>query len=412
MTCTSPVRNSTFSTPASRASAIDTLMNGSATSMPTAAPSGPISSASCCVVSPKPQPISSTRSPGLGGCSRIAISPWRLRPTTMRSRNLTKRSKRTPLQASVASSFSAATRTAAPFSTGQWYAGQHCCYTSGVIRMSIAALVVAAAVGAAPAAKTDGPSPYQAALHLSGKIGHRAAASRGETRAQRYVAGQFRSAGLTVSVERFGVPGKGTSRNVVGELDGPASCLQILVAHVDSGPDGPGANDNASGVGVLIALADELKGLNPPCDVWLASTGAEERGFTHARDHLGAAALVARVKRLGRAGDLRFAYDNDEVGRLGRFWLRSPVSAPRPGVEGAFLAAAHRAGVTVRWVRDEGTGNSDEREFNLAGLGAAVLEGWHAQEPCRELPCDRPGRLHKRSLNRALNLAEEVVKGS
>jgi aminopeptidase YwaD len=228
---------------------------------------------------------------------------------------------------------------------------------------------------------------------------------------KRYVASRFRTDGLTVSVDKFSVPGKGTSRNVVGELDTPASCLQIVVAHVDSGPDGPGANDNASGVGVLIALAHELMGLNPPCDVWLASTGAEERGFTHAADHLGAAALVEQVQRSGRAGDLRFAYDNDEVGRLGRFWLRSPVAQPRDGVEGAILAAARRAGVTVRWVRDEGTGNSDEREFNLAGMGAAVLEGWHAREPCRELPCDKPGRLQKRSLNRALRIAEEVVKG-
>jgi hypothetical protein len=281
-----------------------------------------------------------------------------------------------------------------------------------VIRTSIAALAVFVGMaGSSSAGETTALSPYQAAIHLSGKIGARAAASRGERRAQGYVASQFGSAGLTVSIDKFGVPGKGTSRNVVGELDGPNTCLQVLVAHVDSGPDGPGANDNASGVGVLVALAGRLQALNPPCDVWLASTGAEERGFTHAKDHLGAAALVARVRRLNRADDLRFAYDNDEVGRFGRFWLRSPAAAPRDGVEGEILAAARRAGVTVRWVRDQGTGNSDEREFNLAGMGAAVLEGWHANEPCRELPCDRPGRLQKRSLNSALRVAEEVVKG-
>jgi aminopeptidase YwaD len=277
--------------------------------------------------------------------------------------------------------------------------------------MSVAALAVAALAGASPAAESQGPTAYDAAIHLSGKIGARPAAGRGEARAQRYVAAQFGAAGLAVSIDKFAVPGKGTSRNVVGELDGPASCLQIVMGHVDSGPDGPGANDNASGVGVLVALAAKLKSLNPPCDVWLASTGAEERGYTHTPNHLGAAALVARVRRLGRSGDLRFAYDNDEVGRFGRFWLRSPVGSPRPGVEGAFLDAAHRVGVTVQWVRDEGSGNSDEREFNLAGLGAAVLEGWHAQEPCRELPCDKPGRLQKRSLNRALGIAEEVVRG-
>jgi aminopeptidase YwaD len=279
-----------------------------------------------------------------------------------------------------------------------------------VLASSIAALAITSLLGASPAAP-EPPSPYQAALHLSGKIGARPAASRGEARAQRYVADQFERAGLSVSLDKFDVPGKGRSRNVVGDLDGPASCLQIVMGHVDSGPDGPGANDNASGVGVLIALAWRLKGLNPACDVWLASTGAEERGFTHAKDHLGAAALVGRVRRLGRAGDLRFAYDNDEVGRLGRFWLRSPQPRPRDAVEGVVLSAARRVGVTVRWVRDEGTGNSDHREFELAGLSAAVLEGWQAREPCRELPCDKPRRLDKRTLNRALRIAEEVVKG-
>jgi aminopeptidase YwaD len=280
-----------------------------------------------------------------------------------------------------------------------------------MLATTIAAFALAAFGGASPAA-SDAPSPYDVALHLSGKIGSRPAASKGERRAQRYVADQFERAGLTVSIDKFRVPGKGTSRNVVGALDGPAACLQIVMGHVDSGPDGPGANDNASGVGVLVALAWRLKDLKPACDVWLASTGAEERGFTHAKDHLGAAALVDRVKRLDRANDLRFAYDNDEVGRFGRFWLRSPVSSPRPSAEGMILAAARGAGVTVRWVRDEGTGNSDHREFNLAGLPAAVLEGWRAQEPCRERPCDKPGRLEKRSLNRALRVAEEVLKGA
>jgi peptidase M28-like protein len=272
-------------------------------------------------------------------------------------------------------------------------------------------IFVTGTAGATPAV-AQATAPYAAALHLSGKIGPRPAASRGETRAQSYVASEFETAGLTVSTDTFRVPGKGTSRNVVGELDTPASCLEIVLGHVDSGPDGPGANDNASGVGVVVALASRLKALNPPCDVWLASTGAEERGFTHTANHLGAVALVDRVKRLGRGQDLRFAYDNDEVGRFGRFWLRSPVGSPRPAVEGAILDASHRAGVTVRWVQDEGTGNSDEREFNLAGLGAAVLEGWHAREPCRELPCDRPGRLQKSSLNRALQIAEELLRGA
>src|SRR4051812_32490823 len=301
-------------------------MNGSETSTPVACPSAPAREASCWVVSPKPQPMSRTRSPRRGGWSRMAASPWSLRPATIRSRYSTKRSKRTPLQASVASSFSGATTVAeigpplpmSSFSTGSWYVESRACYESRMLAATATAIALALFGGASPAA-SRAPSPYQAAVHLSGKIGPRPAAGRGETTAQRYVAQQFERAGLRVSVERFRVPGKGTSRNVVGELDGPGSCLQIVIGHVDSGPDGPGANDNASGVGVLVALAWRLAELNPACDVWLASTGAEERGFTHAKDHLGAAALVRRVERLGRADDLRFAYDNDEVGRFGRF---------------------------------------------------------------------------------------------
>ena len=55
------------SAPASSASSRAASMNGSETSTPSASPSGPTSSASRWVVSPKPQPRSMTRSPGRGG---------------------------------------------------------------------------------------------------------------------------------------------------------------------------------------------------------------------------------------------------------------------------------------------------------------------------------------------------------
>jgi len=65
-----------------------------------------------------------------------------------------------------------------------------------VIRITIVVLgLVAGMAPASSAAETTEVSPYRAAIHLSGKIGPRAAASRGETRAQRYVASQFRSRG-------------------------------------------------------------------------------------------------------------------------------------------------------------------------------------------------------------------------
>ena len=151
----------------------------------------------------------------------------------------------------------------------------------------------------------------------------------------------LRRAGLEVSLQRFAVPGRGRSRNVIGELDGPASCLHILMAHADSTPDGPGANDNASGLGVLAALAGRLDGYPVRCDVWLVATGAEERVYTGSADHLGALALARRV-RASEQGRLRWALSLDEVGRDRPFWLRSPAR-PAARVEGACSSRGARA---------------------------------------------------------------------
>jgi hypothetical protein len=255
------------------------------------------------------------------------------------------------------------------------------------------------------------PTPLHAARHISGKIGSRPASGRGERRAHAFVGRRFAAAGLAVSLNRFRVPGRKRSRNVIGRLETPASCLLILMAHTDSVPPGLGANDNASGMGVLVGLAPKLIGLSPGCDVWLVATGAEERPVTGLSYHAGAAALVKTVKREGRARELRFALSLDMVGRGKRFYLRSPEPGVRDGVEGAILAAARRAGVTVRWSRDSGPGNSDHREFELAGLGGAVLQVWKGIDSCHHEACDRPRRLQKPAVNRALRVAQEVVAG-
>jgi len=279
-----------------------------------------------------------------------------------------------------------------------------------VLSSSLATLALAALIGVSPAA-SDSPSPYQAAVHLSGKIGSRPSTSKNERRAHQYVARQFRTAGLDVETDGFPVRGRGQSRNVIGKLDRPGNCLLILMSHTDSVPPGHGAIDNASGVGVLVGLAPRLAGLQPGCDVWLVATGSEERQVTGLPYHAGAAALVKQVKSEGRARALRFALSVDEVGLGKRFYLRSPVAGIRGGVEGEILGASRRAGVTVRWARDSGTGNSDHREFELAGLPGAVLEVWKGFDPCHHEACDRPGRLQKPALNRALAVAEAVVAG-
>jgi Peptidase family M28 len=223
------------------------------------------------------------------------------------------------------------------------------------------------------------------------------------------MARSFRQARLDVSVQRFDVPGRGRSRNVIGVHDGPRSCLHVVMAHTDTTPNAPGANDNASGLGVLAALAGRLGRYPQRCDVWLVATGAEERIYTGSPDHLGALALARRVRASPWRRRFGWALSLDEVGRDRPFWLRSPVAAPRRRVEVRLLRAAARARVPLTWVRDESSGNSDHREFELLGLPAAKLGVGAGGEPCRHSPCDRARRLDPVSLRLARTLVEEAL---
>ena len=267
-----------------------------------------------------------------------------------------------------------------------------------------------AGLARADAAGVGSVSPYRAAVRIA-RVGARPAGGRGERRAHAWAARRFSAAGLDVVITGFRVPGRGRSRNVIGILDRPRDCLWILMAHIDGVPPGQGANDNASGVGTLIALAPKVRRLRPACDVWLVATGAEERVVIGTGYHVGAAALAKRVKRKGRARDLRFALSVDMVGRGKRFYLRSPHSGVRKVVERRVLAAARRAKVRVNWERDSGTGNSDHREFELAGLPAMVIQVWRGHDPCHHAPCDRTERLQKDALNRVTRVLFELLRG-
>ena len=184
------------------------------------------------------------------------------------------------------------------------------------------------------------------------------------------------------------------------------------MAHTDSVPPGHGAIDNASGSACWSRSRPSSPHLEPACDVWLVATGSEERQVTGLPYHAGAAALVKQVKAEERARRPALR----ALDRRGR---------PRPALLPALAAAATRprASRARSWPRlaapaspsagrgTPDTGNSDHREFELAGLPGAVLEVWKGVFPCHHLACDRAGLLQKPALNRALRIAEEVVKG-
>ena len=166
--------------------------------------------------------------------------------------------------------------------------------------VSVFVPVLAACCALAAAPSPSATEAHRFAVSLA-RQGPRPAGSAAERKAHQRVAARFRAAGLRVGYERFTVPGKGPSRDVIGIRDALSDCLVIAMAHADTVPPAPGADDNASGVGTLVALARAVAtGPEPACDIWLVATGAEERPYTGQPDHLGASALAARLKRTKR----------------------------------------------------------------------------------------------------------------
>lgn len=80
------------------------------------------------------------------------------------------------------------------------------------------------------------------------------------------------------------------SRNVIAELNNDIEDDEVLVvgAHYDTTPDSQGANDNGSGVAVVLTLAEDLADDELPFDLRFVLFGAEETGLNGSFAYVGA----------------------------------------------------------------------------------------------------------------------------
>lgn len=143
---------------------------------------------------------------------------------------------------------------------------------------------------------------------LSVAIGARPMGSEAEARAAEYIAAALRDWGYDVEMQVFEFDigeGAATSRNVIATRPGDGSPV-IIGAHFDSVDAGTGAGDNASGVAVMLAVAEALRDVDLAHPVVFIAFGAEEGGLFGSD---------AYVDRLGdEAGDIRAMLNINSVG--------------------------------------------------------------------------------------------------
>ena len=249
----------------------------------------------------------------------------------------------------------------------------------------VAALVLA---GPAGAAEFSGRRAKATVVKIA-SLGPRVAGSGNERKAGRIVAERLRGLGYSVVVQRVRLPDGDTSRNVVGRSPGPLRA--VVVAHLDGVSGTVAANDNASGVAVMLEVARALRGRD---GVLVAAVGAEERQETGSRLHLGSARLVRGLSRAQRRS-IRLALSLDMVGVGTRLTVRGLERRPNRSAR-LTLGRARALGFRASYLRDEGL--SDHAELTRAGVPAALFT-WRWDD-CWHEPCDRPERVKPRKLRK------------
>lgn len=114
-----------------------------------------------------------------------------------------------------------------------------------------------------------------------------------------YIHGMLASFGYEVRRHRYQVSGR-TCENLEAEIRGTDKPADILLigAHHDSVQGSPGANDNATGVAALLALAQAFAGAKPSLTVRFVAFTNEEPPFFQSR-HMGSRVYAQRCHAQG-----------------------------------------------------------------------------------------------------------------
>lgn len=222
--------------------------------------------------------------------------------------------------------------------------------------------------------------------HLAGRVGPRLATGPAFREAADWVAARFAEQGYAVrrqpvrvpAGDSWGVPVEaGRSSNVVAtpsDFD-PAAPYSLVGAHLDTVAVAPGAEDNASGIAVLLEVARVLGGRG---QVVLVAFGAEEPVGPGEQHHFGSKAYVAAMTPAQRRL-LRGMVSLDRVGVGG--------VVPLSSVEGTPSALRDRLARTAERERIphlvETDAASDHESFADAGLlaariGSTPYAGYHS----------------------------------
>src|SRR5216684_4956727 len=262
----------------------------------------------------------------------------------------------------------------------------------------------------------------------------RGAGSRGLDAAANYIAERFEHLGLSPLtpgargddryVQRFNMTGENgqplPASNVIAVVPGTNPALNgqalIVSAHYDhlgfgwpdarAGAKGqlhPGADDNASGIAVMLELARQMADAKPERSIIFAAFAGEEAGLLGSRHYVRTAqAPGAPFALSGHIADLNL----DTVGRLGDGKVTIFGTGSAREMPFIFMGASAVTGIPTQVVTQE-VDASDHTAFVEAGVPAVQLFASAASDYHR--PSDTADKIDDAGLGKVAAILKEAV---
>ena len=243
--------------------------------------------------------------------------------------------------------------------------------------------------------EVTGDLAYEHVYYLSEEIGVRVVGTPQEGAAADYIIEQFERMGYEVEVQPFSFVRRGVvyySENIIAIKPGKIDQTVIIGAHYDSvservcpdiGETSTGAGDNASGVGVMLEVAEILTKYKTHGNIIFVAFGAEEVGLEGSQyyaDQMSEAEIANTVTMI----------DLDSVGAGDFFYVYAGVDDNPGWARDLALNIGQNLGYDLRTSPESDcfewgtTGDwSDHVPFRLLGIPIAYFEwmNWDI-EPC------------------------------
>jgi Zn-dependent M28 family amino/carboxypeptidase len=262
--------------------------------------------------------------------------------------------------------------------------------TSAILGLGVLlslALIAPSAVAVQPGLPADMGEPAYGYLVELDALGARQAGTAAEAAAAESIAVWLAEAGYEPRFQPFtyGPKQEGSSSNVIaykptvakrGRASGSAPPLVIVGAHYDSvfvSPTSTGADDNASGVAVMLEVAERLNGYSLPYDLVFIAFGAEEVGLEGSKYYVRQMSAADKERAVAMvnfdsliAGDYRYIHAGFNRETWARDAMLEIVEDLELGIR-THSTPKYPAGLTP-------PGFSDYTAFNNAGIPIVAFE--------------------------------------